>query len=171
MSDVLSTAATDTITTMAFGRKVLMIGTEYGQDILALANSAQVLVAMTLPRGDGLMEAIPRTTRLHQALAERRLGTHVLLHAVPWDQALAVYLVDQYDLAVINPHALGEDAPGELIATAAQYAESIIVIETPGRNLWDVVTAAVAGSGMLCSGDGSIIVARPMPVEPTVRRD
>lgn len=171
MSEVLSPAALDTVTTMAFGRKVLMIGTDYGQDVLSLAQAAQVLVVMSLPRGEDVTEDITRTALLKHKLEERSMTGHVLFCSVPWDQATAVYLVDQFDLAVVNPHALGEDAPGELINHVVQFAESIIVIEAPGRQLWDTVTDAVRDQGMICSGDGAIIVARPMPTEPAVRRD
>lgn len=171
MSEVLSPAALDTVTTMAFGRKVLMIGTDYGQDVLSLAQAAQVLVVMSLPRGEEITEDITRTALLKHKLDERHLTGHVLFCSVPWDQATAVFVVDQFDLAVVNPHALGEDAPGELINHVVQFAESLVVIEAPGRNYWDIVTDAVRDQGMICSGDGSIIVARPMPTEPAVRRD
>lgn len=171
MSEVLSPAALDTVTTMAFGRKVLMIGSDFGQDVLTLAQAAQVLIVMPLPRGDEITEHITKTAYLKHALEERRLAGHVLFHSVPWDQATGTYLVDQFDLVVVNPHAIDEDDPAQLINHVVQFAETIIVIEAPGRQLWDTVTDAVRDQGMICSGDGAIIVARPMPTEPVVRQD
>lgn len=171
MTETLPAATLDTVATMAFGRKVLMVGTEYGQDVLTLALSAQILVVMSLPRTDEITEDITRTATLKAALEERQLTGHVLFHSVPWDRATEGYLVDQFDLAVVNPHALGEDAPGELVNHVAQFAESIIVREAPGRNYWDIVTGAVHGQGMTCTSDGSIIIARPAPTEPIVRQD
>lgn len=171
MTDTLSAAALDTVTTMAFGRKVLMVGTNYGQDVLALAQAAQVVAAFTLPRGENIAEEISKTSHLRQALIERRLAGNIVLHSVPWDQGLEMYLVDEFDLAVVNPGALGEDHPGELISHVIQFTESLIVIEPSGGTLWEETTTAVADWGMICSGDGAIIVARPMPTEPAVRRD
>lgn len=171
MSEVLSPAALDTVTTMAFGRKVLMIGTNFGQDMLSLAGSAQVLCAFTLPREGDFAEAVGKTAHLREQLHTRRLGSHVLLYSVPWDQGLSVHLVDDFDLAVINPGALGEDDPGELIRHVVQFADTLIVIEPSGNTWWEQVTLAVNGMGMLCSGDGQIIVARPVPTQPVVRQD
>lgn len=171
MTEILPAASQDTVTTLAFGRKVLMIGTGYGQDFLALANSAQILAAFTLPAGGNAMQDIGRTAALAQQLAARGQATHVLLHSVDWREGLGTYLVDQFDLAVLNPHALGEDDPRELIAAALQYAGSLVVVEPPGANLWDVVTGIAREHSLMCTADGSVIVARPMPTEPKITRE
>lgn len=171
MSDTMPLASRDTITTMAFGRKVLMLGTDFGQDVLSLAGAAHTLVLFSVPDSEAASEYVVHTGTLGEHLRERGKHTNVVLHTAGWREILPGYLGGQFDMVVLNPGALGEDDAAQLVNLACQFADTVVVIEPSGRTLWDEVTAVTGPNGLTCSGDGAIIVARPVPTEPVVRQD
>jgi hypothetical protein len=161
----------DTLTALAFNRKVLMVGVADGQDVMTLAQTAAITAVYASVDSADLGRQLSVIDRIDGLAIERGLSGKILLHDVTALLGITQYHPGAFDLVVFNPAAAGsEDAAADLEQLAG-YGRDLVVIDGPDLPLWDQVTSVTAPRGLQAVGYGQIIVARPLPAAPTVRRD
>jgi hypothetical protein len=168
MGLVLPMPSWDTINVLSFNRKVLMIGVDGPDEVISLAQTAHMLLVVP-DSGSGEAEtqwAICRNIDDH--LHGARLDRRVIVWDAAWRQAVHDMRYTRFDLAVLTPGAIAGATPGEIITAGMAAAETVVVIQPPGCDLWESATDAARGRGKQCTSDGSIIVAAPRGAEPAV---
>lgn len=161
----------DTLATVCFDRKVLMIGIDGGRDVLNVAQTSLIVAAYAGVATADLGKHLSIIDKVDGMLLDSGLTRRVLLHDVVALLGITQYHPGAFDVAVFNPRAAGSEDVGADLEMIANYARDLVVIDEPGLSLWDEVTAVTAARHLVASSDGQLIVARPASAEPIVRRD
>lgn len=168
---LLPPATWDTVTTLAFDRKVLVVGPADGNDVVSLARTALVVCVYMSSATADIGRQLHRTQELDQMLTDKKLGHRVILHAVPAILGITQYHTGQFDLVLFNPEAAGDDDPGGTIAQLAEYAKRLVIAGSDLHHLWYETTSHLPENGYSASCDGSAIFVSMGTPEPIERRD
>lgn len=163
---LLPMASWDTINTLCFNRKVLIVGVGDGNEVISVAQSAAITAVYVSADSADLGRQLSTVAMLDDLLTSAHLTSRVLLHAVCAMLGITQYHTGQFDVVIYNPDVAGGDGIEEMVAQLANYGASLVVIDDPADTRWGTVVAAVAGTNRQCMGDGAIIWATPMPAAP-----
>lgn len=161
----------DTINTLCFNRKVLLVGVADGNDVVALAQTAMIVAVYVSVGGPDLGIDMAKIVELHHTLTTRDLGPRVLLHSVPSLLGITQYHIEQFDVAVYNPGACRDPDPAGTAAQLAVYAKRLIVVGDAIGELWDVILPALPQGGYTASSDGNSIFVTLGAPESIMRTD
>lgn len=156
----------DTINTMCFNRKALVVGVGDGSEVISVAQSAAITAVYVSSDSAGLGRQLSTVAMLDDLLTTAHLTSRVLLHGVCALLGITQYHTGQFDVVIYNPDTAGSDQIEGDLVMLANAAASLVVIDDPNDSRWDTVTAALAGTDRQCMGDGAIIWATPMPAAP-----
>ena len=160
----------DTVNTLCFDRKVLLVGVADGNDVVALAQAAMVVAVYVEVTLSDFQAGAAKVADVKSMLESRSLRSRVLLHQVPSLLGITQYCEKQFDVAVYNPSACLDPEPGLTAAQIANYAHKLVVVGERIPELWDVVCAALPQGEFTASSDGSAIfvtLGAPEPIERT----
>lgn len=161
----------DTINTLVFNRKVLMVGVADGADAIALAQTAMVLAIYVDTDGLDVSLHMHKVQDVATLLVQHELNSRVLLHSVCALLGITQYAEGQFDVVVYNPSACRDNDPGHTAAMLANYAKRIVVVGDAIPDLWDVITHALPPGQYTASSDHSAIFVTMGAPEPIVRTD
>ena len=161
----------DTVNTLCFDRKVLLVGIADGNDVIALAQSALIVAVYPSVTASNLGADLTKIADTQAMLARRGLHRRVLMHAVPSILGITQYQAGQFDVAIYNPGTGGDPEPGATAAQIANYADKLIVVGENIPEMWNAVVDTLPAGSFTASSDGhAIFVTMGAPV-PTVRQD
>jgi hypothetical protein len=161
----------DTVNTLCFDRKVLLVGVADGNDVIALAQAGLVVAVYIDVAGPDVAVNLTKINMVKEMLASRGLASRVLVHAVPAMLGITQYATDQFDVAVYNPGICADPEPHLTVAQLAQYAPKVIVVGERIPELWDVACSALVPGQYTASSDGNAIFITTGIPEPIVRND
>lgn len=161
----------DTINTLCFNRKVLLVGVADGNDVVALAQTAMICAVYAEVDNGDIGVLCTKVREVQELVAARELGSRVLLHSVPSLLGITQYALDQFDVVVYNPGACRDPDPAGTAAMIANYTKRLIVVGDAIGDLWDVILPALPQGKYTASSDGNGIFVTLAAPEPIVRMD
>lgn len=171
MTLILPVTSWDTLATVCFNRKVLIVGIDDSAPVITLAQVATITAVYARTSTADLGRHLSVIERTASFVADAGLAGRVLLHNVVAPLGITQYRPGTFDVAVFDPRAAGSDDPEVDLAMIAEYARDLAVVGDVSQELWDQVTQVTRDRGLIATGHDGLIVARPMPTEPVVRRD
>jgi hypothetical protein len=161
----------DTINTLCFDRKVLLVGVADGNDVVALAQAGLVVVVYLDISGIDIGVSLSKLATVKDMLAARGLASRVVLHQVPAMLGITQYAEGQFDVVVYNPGVCADPEPHLTVAQLSLCAPKVIVVGEKIPELWDVAASALRPGTYTASSDGSAIFITMGKPEPIVRQD
>lgn len=152
----------DSLTSLCFDRKVLQLGVADGQDTAQLARSAHVVVAMGRTPDHSVDDTVAVMAGIMRATVDNRTARNVLVHQETWREALGTYSIDQFDLAVVNPEALGGGVVDDYLVGVGPFADHVVLIEAANTNSWAAMRRLFPQPGWSLTRSGRLLLARDL---------
>ena len=155
-----------TISHLAAGRKVLMVGYCDGRDVASVARDSRTTVVV----GDSEDDAAE--TRIDHQLAAARyaklagVADRVVVHQEDYIDALGAYRGAQFDLAVVNPWALGWVLLDAYMRLVARAAGDVVLIERERSDSWNAMIRLFPRDEYSNTKSGRLIVAKRRELVP-----
>jgi hypothetical protein len=150
----------DTLATLAFNRKVLMVGADGKLNPITLAQVARIVVVIA-DTGSGVYD----TEAEHRAAIARQLREtgqdgQVIFHILPLEEAAGTFEEKQFDLAVINPAAAGFANIEGPVAECDRLAKTVVVLDDGTPDLYERVCIPLRSRPGVVTRDNALIIAR-----------
>ncbi|HEX3513848.1 MAG TPA: hypothetical protein VHT26_07605 [Trebonia sp.] len=171
MTLTLPVTSWDTLATICFNRKVLMVGVEGASEVITIAQVATITAVYAGVNPADLGRDMSVIEHVASCVDDAHLAGRVLLHNVIAPLGITQYRPGTFDVAIFNPAAARSDTVGEDLEMIANYARDLAVICALDQPLWEEITAVTQPRGLMATGYDCLVVARPMPTEPIVRQD
>lgn len=157
----------ETLCHLVKGRRVIQAGIADGFDTVNLARAAAVVV--TVPAGDGgeLEEIIEANAAVMRAASQYGVLDKVIRHQVLFTDAVQSYCPDVFDVAVINPMALGGELIDTYVSALVHKAEYVALIESPTSDSWQAMTRLCPRPQWSTTKSGRVIVSRHLQYVPS----
>lgn len=145
---------------LAFHGSVLQLGYDDGQDTVKLARVAHHLTVIGTPQGAVGTDEELRLASLRNAVWSAGVYRHLTLCRAPWMESLGIFAPQQFDVAVVNPSALGWELLDTLVSPVLNAATHMALIESPGWNSWQAVSRICPEPYFSVTKSGPLIVAK-----------
>lgn len=156
---------------LAQGRKVLMVGYCDGRDVVSVAMESRITVVVGDSEDDPSEACAMHRLAAHQYLRMAGALDRAIIHQGDYLDALAGFHGPQFDLAVVNPWALGWGLLDGYMRLVARAATDVVLIERERCDSWDAMIRLFPREEYSNTKSGRLIVAKcrevaaPLPVE------
>lgn len=154
---------------LALNRKVLMVGYCDGRDVVSVARHSRVTMVIGDSEDDPVESALMHRVAAWEYLKMAGIRDRALIYRGDYLDALAAAEGPQYDLAVVNPWALGWVLIDSYMPMVARAAADVVLIERETSDSWNAVTRLFPREEYSNTKSGRLIVAKrraPVPAAP-----
>jgi hypothetical protein len=150
----------ENIAALAFDQNVLQLGYDQYPLAVNLARVAHHVTVVGTPLSHDPATEEMRLTNLRNTLFTSGVYRHATVCGSPWMDCLGMFLRQQFDLAVVDPAALGWDLIETILVPVLDQATNVVMVEPPGWNSWQAVARVCPEQYFSIDREGRLIVVR-----------